>query len=567
MSSINLRLFARSAWLSTSFVLVLVMSFHAAGFDDKDKAKDKTKDKDQPQLPIEVNEWSIWVGNPAQTSLNAARIYKNAMPNVVGTARPKFEDKELAAKFAIAPVSVVQFFGEPGRDIDIDVRAKKGSLLSHWPASKELAGRLQWFKSDLTATPPAGIPQSYLPDTHWLAKLRDNKAALFLKYESHFERFIAYDSELTIAVPIRLRGGPDEYTLQNLTNRRLMDVAVIAPTDSGFRVGWLDELPTAVPEKKDEPTPKKPADPKDKAALKEKADAVFKDAEAKPKEEEIPPLPAEGDATVKARVDQLLNQPVAVTVEQAPRREVINMITRQARLRYEVDDRTLAKEQIDLGQPTSMKAPNIAARDALADVLGNIGLSYRVTDEGKLFITTAARLADETNKKGGVIEGPPIKLVMSQPRKGGDATYRELTHDALARRLAGQGLREDVVQFILAQYSQQLFEPGELIVLAHFSREAIDEAVLLDVFPPPKKMVRTALLVIHGVDPRLQDRARIFVAQLGDPSYNVRETAEAKLKELGPVAVPVLEDALINKDVEIVVRAERLLLRLNRSVP
>ena len=59
-------------------------------------------------------------------------------------------------------------------------------------------------------------------------------------------------------------------------------------------------------------------------------------------------MPAEGDATVRARVDQLLNQPVAVTVEQAPRREVLDLITRQARLRYEVDDRTLAKEQIDL---------------------------------------------------------------------------------------------------------------------------------------------------------------------------------------------------------------------------
>jgi hypothetical protein len=215
----------------------------------------------------------------------------------------------------------------------------------------------------------------------------------------------------------------------------------------------------------------------------------------------------------------------------------------------------------------SMKAPSIAARDALADVLGNVGLSYRVTDEGKLYITTAARLADETNKKGGVIEGPPIKLVMSQPRKGSDTSYRELTHDALARRLAGQGLRDDIVQLILAQYGQQLFEPAELIVLAHFSREAIDEAVVLDVFPTPKKMVRTALLVVHGVDPRLQDRARIFVKQLGDPSYKVRETAEAKLQALGPVAVPVLEDALIDKDVEIVVRAERLLLRLNRSVP
>ena len=164
-----------------------------------------------------------------------------------------------------------------------------------------------------------------------------------------------------------------------------------------------------------------------------------------------------------------------------------------------------------------MKAPSIAARDALADVLGNIGLSYRVTDEGKLFITTAARLADETDKKGGVIEGPPIKLVMSQPRKAGDPSYRELTHDALASRLAGQGLRDDVVQFILAQFGQQLFEPGELIVLAHFSREAIDEAVLLDVFPAPKKLVRTALLVVHGVDPRLQDRARVFVAAARRP--------------------------------------------------
>ena len=66
-------------------------------------------------------------------------------------------------------------------------------------------------------------------------------------------------------------------------------------------------------------------------------------------------MPAEGDATVRARVDQLLNQPVTVTVEQAPRREVLNLIMRQARLRYELDDRTLAKEQIDLSQSTSPK--------------------------------------------------------------------------------------------------------------------------------------------------------------------------------------------------------------------
>jgi hypothetical protein len=554
--------FVRSLGLSITLALFLCVSFHTSGIEENDK----------PESPIEVYDWSIWVSNPAQTTINTSRLYKNAMPGVVGTSRPKLEDKHSASKFPVSPISVVQFFGEPRRDVDIDLRAKKGSFLSHWPASKEYSGRFQWFGSDLSVSPPANIPQSYLPAAHWFQKLRENKSALFLKYESHFERFIAYDAELSVSIPLRIRGGPDEYTLQNLTNRRLLDVAVIAPTDNGYRVGWLDELPTAAPEKKEEsketPAPKKTADPKEKAAeQKEKAEALFREAESKTKEEEVLPLPAEGDATVRARVDQLLNQPIVVTVEQASRREVLGLIASQARLRYELDDRTLVKEQIDLSQPMSLKATGIAARDALADVLGSLGLSYRVTEEAKLFITTAARLAEDTGKKGGVIEGPPVKLVMSQPRKPSDPSYRELTRDALARRLGGQGLREDIVQFFLAQYSPVLFEPGEMVVLAHFSREAIDEAVLLDVFPPPKKLVRTALLVVHGVDPRLQDRARSLVQRLGDQSYKVRESAEARLLEMGPVAVTVLEEALTNKDVEIVLRAERLLLRLNRPVP
>ncbi len=566
---------AKLSGVSLTLVLVLCTAFQTSAFDDKDARKESAKD--QPQSPIEVYEWSIWVGNPAQTTLNTSRLYRNAMPSVVGTSRPKFEDKELAGKFPIAPVSVVQFFGEPRRDVDVDLRAKKGTFVAHWPASKEHTGRLQWFGSDLATSPPSDIPQSYLPETHWLEKLRENKSALYLKHESHFDRFIAYDTELTLPIPVRMRGGPDEYTLQNLTDRRLLDVAVIAPSDQGFRVGWLDELPAAAAEKKDkekekekdESTPKKPVDPKQQVAeQKKKADELFTDAESKKtKEEAIPPLPAEGDATIRARVDQFLNQSVTLNVEQAPRRELLNLITNQARLRYEVDDRTLAKEQIDLNQPASLKASGMAARDALADLLGTLGLSYRVTEAGRLFITTAARLAEDSGKKGGVIEGPPVKLVMSQPRKPADPSYRELTRDAFIRRLTGQGLRDDIVQMLLSQYGSLLFEPGELIVLAHYTREAIDEAVLLDVFPPPKKFVRTALLVVHGVDPRLQDRARTLVQQLGDKSHKTRESAESRLFEMGPVAVPALEDALTNKDVEIVFRAERVLLKLNRPVP
>lgn len=194
-------------------------------------------------------------------------------------------------------------------------------------------------------------------------------------------------------------------------------------------------------------------------------------------------------------------------------------------------------------------------------------MSYRVTEAGKLFITTATRLADEAGKKGKVVEGPPVKLAMSPPMKPATPTFTEATRDALAKRLAKQGLRDEAAKILMRQYEGVLFEPGELIVLAHLSREAIDDAVLLEVFPPPKKTVRTALLVIHGIDPRLQDRAKSYVKQLGDDSYKVREAAEAKLLELGPVSVPSLEDALKDKDVEVVFRAERVLLKLHRQVP
>lgn len=151
--------------LATLVGVVLVASIAAMGFDDKTES------------PLEVYEWSVWVGNPAQPALNASRIYNNAMPTVVGTSRPKLEEKEAASRFPLTPVSVIQFFGDGGRDIDVDLKAKKGSFLAHWPASNERGGRLQWFKSDFTKAPPPQIPPSYLPETHWFQKLRDTDSA------------------------------------------------------------------------------------------------------------------------------------------------------------------------------------------------------------------------------------------------------------------------------------------------------------------------------------------------------------------------------------------------------
>ena len=525
---------------------------------------------DPPPSAVEIHEWSIWVGQPSQPHLNTARAYRNAMPSVVGTSRPKADETDRdAQRFAVAPITVVQAFGGPTRDVDIDLRVKKGTLLAHWPPGSERGGRIQWFKTDLVTAPATGVPQAYLPENHWFQSLRALKPALDFKLEARAERFLAYDTELVLPVPVTVRGGPDEYTIQNRSGHRLFDVAVIAPTDNGFRVGWLDELPSATSATAPMETDAGKAARKSDS---ERADALFNAAETKKAETEqdeppARPLPPEADADIKARVDQILNRPITLNVESAARKDVLDLIASQSRLRYELDDRALLKAKVNLAESTSLRAAGLSARDALAELLGPIGLSYRVTEAGTLFITTAARLAEEAGKKGAVIEGPPVKITLSQPLKPAHPSYRELTRDAYTRRLLARELRPEVIPIMLDQYAQALFEPDELIVLAHLSRDAIDEAVQLDVFPEPKKLVRIAVVIVHGVDPRLQDRARTFVQQLGDRSPKAREAAEARLFELGPAAVPALEDALRNQDLEIVFRAERLLLKLNRPVP
>jgi hypothetical protein len=552
---------------NTCLVLILGLSFTPA----------LQAAEDRPPIPVEVYEWSVWVGSPAQNSLNEARIYRNAMPGPVGTVRPKVEGPELNRQFPVAPISVVQAFGEPTKDVDFDLRVKKGNVLAHWPQGTERSGGLRWYKSNLLDALPAGSAPGFIPDDHWFQRLRKSDRALHLKHETRVERFLAYDAEVAIPIPVKIRGGPDEYTLQNLTNYKLLDVAVIAPVEGGrYRFGWLDELPSGVPkdvldEEAKEKQKKEKEKEKDKPEVKAKAvEGALEAAEAelKPKDKtkaEPKPLPAEADANIRARVDQALNRQVTVNADKVPRKDVLALVASQARIRYEIDDPTLAKDKIDLGQTMTLKG-RIAARDALAEVIGTIGLSYRICDDASLFITTAARLAAETNKKA-VIEGPPIKLTLSQPLGPSDSSFREVTRDTYARRLGAKGMRAEVIQTYLDQYASTLFQPKGLIVVAHLSREAIDEIVLLDVFPTPKKFVRVAAVIAHGVDPRLQDRARLLVKQLGDQGHKVREEAETQLFDLGPVAIPVLEDALREKDIEIVFRAERILLRLNRQVP
>ena len=252
------------------------------------------------------------------------------MPNSGGTSRTKLEEKDLGSKFPVAPISVVQFFGESRKDVDVNLRAKKGLFLSHWPASTDARA----VSNGSGRSSPRVLPRTSRelpPGRTSDPETPPERLGLYLKHESHYERFIAYDAEVAVPVPVKIRGGPDEYTLQNLTGRKLIDVAVIRRQDRDFASVGSTSCRLRPPKIKMRPMEGKAKPPLRRTSLNrrktpplrrrrrrlprtirrlkrrmmpnlkktaaEKADDVFKDAEAKkkPEEEAIPPLPAEGD--------------------------------------------------------------------------------------------------------------------------------------------------------------------------------------------------------------------------------------------------------------------------------
>ena len=48
--------------------------------------------------------------------------------------------------------------------------------------------------------------------------------------------------------------------------------------------------------------------------------------------------------------------------------------------------------------------------------------------------------------------------------------------------------------------------------------------------------------------------------------YALREAADKRLRELGRLAIPALKECLTSPDLEVVLRAERMLLALNESI-
>jgi len=151
-------------------------------------------------------------------------------------------------------------------------------------------------------------------------------------------------------------------------------------------------------------------------------------------------------------------------------------------------------------------------------------------------------------------------IALTGPFAADSEDFKQQTSGELRRRLAAGGLKEGEINLLLSLYAKHFFESDEIQLVFRLSQEAIDELTPLTVEPENTKVKRVALVLAHNVDPRLREDVQKLVQELGDASYAKREKAEKRLKDLGRLAIPSLKEALKNKDTEVVMRAERLLL-------
>jgi hypothetical protein len=154
---------------------------------------------------------------------------------------------------------------------------------------------------------------------------------------------------------------------------------------------------------------------------------------------------------------------------------------------------------------------------------------------------------------------------MSPPLAEGDAELAE-ARQSLTAALQQQGFSAAEVELFMDRAAPAIFAAQETVVVCRLPPDAVEERLPLVTYPGARKTVRTALVVLRNVDPKLKDDVNRLVKDLGAADYAAREAADKRLSELGRLAVPALKAALKSPDVEVQRRAEQLLLTQGEKV-
>lgn len=147
-----------------------------------------------------------------------------------------------------------------------------------------------------------------------------------------------------------------------------------------------------------------------------------------------------------------------------------------------------------------------------------------------------------------------------------DADELKAVGESIAGGLLKLGFTRLEIDLLIGRAANTWLEAKKMVVLFRLPVEAIEERLPLVAYPAPRKTVRAALIVVENIDPKIKLEVQKLIAQLGAAEYTDRESAEKRLTELGRLAVPALRAALKSADLEVVFRAERILLAQNEKL-
>jgi hypothetical protein len=215
------------------------------------------------------------------------------------------------------------------------------------------------------------------------------------------------------------------------------------------------------------------------------------------------------------------------------------------------EDKKAAAEQAAAAQ---LAKAATAVKTALVKVAGGNAAQPATPGQPAADQAPAAQLA-----------GDPVEVEMSAPLAD-DAQNLAAARKELANGLKKQGLSEAELALFMDRAAPAIFGAEETIVVCRLPAEMIEERLPLVTYPAALKTVRTALVVLRNVDPKLKEDVNRLVTNLGAADYAQREAASTRLMQLGRLAVPALKAALKSPDVEVQFRAEKILLDQGEKV-
>lgn len=161
--------------------------------------------------------------------------------------------------------------------------------------------------------------------------------------------------------------------------------------------------------------------------------------------------------------------------------------------------------------------------------------------------------------------GPPVDITVTAPLAK-DSAELAAERQKMVDLITKLGLDAKEAELMVNRCGEWIFQGEELLLAYRLPANELESRVAMEVYPPPKKQVRVAYVIARNLNPQVKLEVESLIANLGSVNFTEREAAEERLKGLGKLSIPALKEALKNPDLEVVFRAERILVSLGEAL-